>query len=278
MVDNGGTSIGKAGAGSLAVDLQAQPAAARVHKVGQRETLSAIAARYHVRLDALMAANPQIEDSHWIYPGDKIKIPSGDDAAGPVYAKGKAVKRSAAPSAPAAKAPVISTDEVAAPAPAATREAFAPPTAVAPQAPAQPAAVQQQAAAPVDQQLAKPSLLSAIGEIAEFMIRASPVFGQLFSWICLAFQALRVAYQALIKHEKIDWTKEGLHALANIVGGFLPVYGALGNAGLNAYYNEAEVLGGVNKLFGPPKGSAVRWAEDKVTHLFDGKAAPATQS
>jgi len=47
-----------------------------VHVVQTGETLGGIAARYGVRLDALLKANPQITDARLIRPGDKIKIPS----------------------------------------------------------------------------------------------------------------------------------------------------------------------------------------------------------
>lgn len=47
------------------------------YTVRQGDTLSAIAARYNVSLQALINANPQISNPHWIYPGQRINIPSG---------------------------------------------------------------------------------------------------------------------------------------------------------------------------------------------------------
>jgi hypothetical protein len=45
------------------------------YRVLQGDSLYEIAVKYKIRLDHLINANPQITDSHWIYPNDVISIP-----------------------------------------------------------------------------------------------------------------------------------------------------------------------------------------------------------
>ena len=57
-------------------------AAGRVvdHTVVPGDTMWKTAVRYRIGLDEIIAANPQIEDPHWIYPGDILHVPLDDDA------------------------------------------------------------------------------------------------------------------------------------------------------------------------------------------------------
>lgn len=50
------------------------------HTVVSGDSMWKIAVRYQVGLDEIIAYNPQISDPQLIYPGDKIKIPSQNDA------------------------------------------------------------------------------------------------------------------------------------------------------------------------------------------------------
>lgn len=45
------------------------------HEVAKGDCMYVIAGYYHVGLDALIKANPQIENPHWIYPQEKLNIP-----------------------------------------------------------------------------------------------------------------------------------------------------------------------------------------------------------
>ncbi len=45
------------------------------HTVAKNEYLSQIANRYGVKIEDLVEANEQITDPHWIFPGQRIKIP-----------------------------------------------------------------------------------------------------------------------------------------------------------------------------------------------------------
>ena len=58
------------------------PAAAATvdHVVVPGDTMWKTAVRYRVGLDEIIAANPQIRDPHWIYPGDVLHVPLPDDA------------------------------------------------------------------------------------------------------------------------------------------------------------------------------------------------------
>ena len=50
------------------------------HTVVPGDTMWKTAVRYRVGLDEIIAANPQIRDPHWIYPGDVLHVPLEDDA------------------------------------------------------------------------------------------------------------------------------------------------------------------------------------------------------
>ncbi|MCQ2386237.1 MAG: SafA/ExsA family spore coat assembly protein, partial [Clostridia bacterium] len=45
------------------------------HTVVKGDTMWRTAVRYQVGLSEIIAANPQIKDPHWIYPGDVLTIP-----------------------------------------------------------------------------------------------------------------------------------------------------------------------------------------------------------
>ncbi|MBR4336187.1 MAG: LysM peptidoglycan-binding domain-containing protein [Clostridia bacterium] len=49
------------------------------HTVVPGDTMWKTAVRYRVGLDEIIAANPQIKDPHWIYPGDVLHVPLPDD-------------------------------------------------------------------------------------------------------------------------------------------------------------------------------------------------------
>lgn len=49
------------------------------HVVVPGDTMWKTAVRYRVGLDEIIAANPQIRDPHWIYPGDVLHVPLPDD-------------------------------------------------------------------------------------------------------------------------------------------------------------------------------------------------------
>lgn len=66
-------------AGSLAIApaaaVRAQPADTDIYTVKPGDSLWIIAQKYQVGLSEIIAANPQIRDPHWIYPGDKVTVP-----------------------------------------------------------------------------------------------------------------------------------------------------------------------------------------------------------
>jgi len=55
--------------------VRAQPADSDVYTVKPGDSLWLIAVKYQVGLSEIIAANPQIKDPHWIYPGDKVTVP-----------------------------------------------------------------------------------------------------------------------------------------------------------------------------------------------------------
>lgn len=72
-ITNKQENIGKAG--QVTGWITAHTACNAVHAVKDGDTLSGIAAKYGVSLDALIAANPQIKNPNLIYAGDKVTIP-----------------------------------------------------------------------------------------------------------------------------------------------------------------------------------------------------------
>lgn len=58
-----------------------QPAGGR-HEIARGDTLSAIAVRYGVPLESLLAANPRVLNPDVIYPGDVIELPQGQESGG----------------------------------------------------------------------------------------------------------------------------------------------------------------------------------------------------
>ncbi len=48
------------------------------HTVVKGDTMWKLAVRYEIGLSEIISANPQIEDPHWIYPGDVLTIPLND--------------------------------------------------------------------------------------------------------------------------------------------------------------------------------------------------------
>ena len=65
-------------AGALAAApsaVRTQPADTDVYTVKPGDSLWIIAVKYQVGLSEIIAANPQIKNPHWIYPGDKVTVP-----------------------------------------------------------------------------------------------------------------------------------------------------------------------------------------------------------
>jgi spore coat assembly protein SafA/uncharacterized protein, YkwD family len=55
--------------------VHAQPADTDIYTVQPGDSLWIISRKYQVGLSEIIAANPQIKDPHWIYPGDKVTVP-----------------------------------------------------------------------------------------------------------------------------------------------------------------------------------------------------------
>lgn len=53
----------------------AQPNDTDTYTVKPGDSLWIISVKYQVGLSEIIAANPQIKDPHWIYPGDKVTVP-----------------------------------------------------------------------------------------------------------------------------------------------------------------------------------------------------------
>lgn len=53
----------------------AQPSDTDTYTVKPGDTLWIISLKYQVGLSDIIAANPQIKDPHWIYPGDRVTVP-----------------------------------------------------------------------------------------------------------------------------------------------------------------------------------------------------------
>ena len=87
--------------------------------------------------------------------------------------------------------------------------------------------------------------MRALMEIFEFVGRfMTPVF----NLASLAVRALRVGHD-LLTGKEVDWKKEGLRMATDLAGVFFPPAGALGNSALNVWFNESQILGGVNELW-----------------------------
>lgn len=61
-----------------AVTLSHQASAKQDYTVKPGDSLWLIAVRYQIGLSEIIEANPQIENPHWIYPGQRINIPDLD--------------------------------------------------------------------------------------------------------------------------------------------------------------------------------------------------------
>ncbi len=72
-ITNKKENIGKIG--QVTGWIAARETGGTVYVVKSGDTLSGIAAKYGVELDALIAANPQIKNPDLIYVGDKVTIP-----------------------------------------------------------------------------------------------------------------------------------------------------------------------------------------------------------
>ncbi len=91
----------------------------------------------------------------------------------------------------------------------------------------------------------KPGFMRTVLEVFEFFGR---FFTPFFNLISAFFRVLKIGYK-LITGQKIDWKKEGLRLLGDIAGIFFPPAGAVINAGLNLWFNESQLLGGINEPF-----------------------------
>ena len=76
----GTANIGSASGEQNIAAKDTAPASGKVvtHTVVRGDTLWKLAVRNEVGLSEIIAANPQIKDPHWIYPGDVIYIPQND--------------------------------------------------------------------------------------------------------------------------------------------------------------------------------------------------------
>lgn len=69
------TTLSSLNAGAQANSVSgANEETARYHTVGKGDTLSAIARKYQISLEALVAKNPQIRNPNLIYPGDLVLV------------------------------------------------------------------------------------------------------------------------------------------------------------------------------------------------------------
>jgi hypothetical protein len=91
----------------------------------------------------------------------------------------------------------------------------------------------------------KSDFMRGLGEIFEFIGR---FFTPFWNMVSAVTRLVKVCYN-LLKGEKIDWTEEGLRMAGDIAGVFFPPAGAIANAGLNIYYDDSEILGGINELY-----------------------------
>jgi hypothetical protein len=95
----------------------------------------------------------------------------------------------------------------------------------------------------------------------------NPGFGRMLLEICEALgrfmspilnivsacvRLLRVGYE-LLTGQKVDWLKEGLRMAGDIAGIFFPPAGAIANTAFNLWFDESEMLGGINEIFDKAK-------------------------
>lgn len=91
----------------------------------------------------------------------------------------------------------------------------------------------------------KPSFFRALLEIFEFIGRfLTPITNLVSACVRLVKVAVK-----LCQGQQIDWKKEGLRMLGDVVGIFCPPAGAIANTAFNLWWNESQILGGVNEIF-----------------------------
>jgi hypothetical protein len=56
-------------------DIVAQAQETDLYRVESGDTMYQIAGYYHINLEALVKANPQIRNPHWIFPRELLSIP-----------------------------------------------------------------------------------------------------------------------------------------------------------------------------------------------------------
>jgi len=92
-----------------------------------------------------------------------------------------------------------------------------------------------------------PSFRRALIDIFQFLAGWMTPLVHLAS---LVGSVIRIGYMLATGRAKdIDWIQEGAYTLGYIAGCFWPPVGAVATAGLNIYYNESRLLGGINDAF-----------------------------
>ncbi len=90
----------------------------------------------------------------------------------------------------------------------------------------------------------KPGFFRKVLEAAETFLRSLPVIGQLINMLSAVFRVGLILFT-----DKKLTDEQKIRLVGDLAGIFYPMAGAVAHAGANYWFDNSEVLGGVNKLW-----------------------------